>query len=47
MAALHEPRTLDDLQTLTGLPLSEVQTALVLLQLLGLTEEVGGRWVRR
>ncbi|WP_407928442.1 DNA-processing protein DprA [Deinococcus aquaedulcis] len=47
LAALHEPRTLDDLQTLTGLPLPEVQTALVLLQLLGLTEEVGGRWVRR
>ncbi|WP_408608057.1 DNA-processing protein DprA [Deinococcus arcticus] len=47
LAALHEPRTLDDLQAITRLPLPELQTALVLLHLLGLTQEVGGRWVRR
>ena len=41
------PVTLDDLVTATGLPLPDVQTALVMLNLLGFTEEVGGRWVRR
>ncbi|MBZ9753244.1 DNA-processing protein DprA [Deinococcus sp. HMF7604] len=47
LAALRGPVTLDDLQGQTGLPLAELQTALVMLQLLGLVEETGGRWVRR
>ncbi|WP_019010425.1 DNA-processing protein DprA [Deinococcus aquatilis] len=47
LAALNAPSTLDDLQAGTGLSLSELQTALVMLQLQMLTEEVGGRWVRR
>jgi DNA processing protein len=47
LAALTAPSTLDDLQARTGLGLPELQTALVMLQLQGLAEEVGGRWVRR
>ncbi|ABF46637.1 DNA protecting protein DprA [Deinococcus geothermalis DSM 11300] len=46
-AALTTPATLDDLQAATGLTLPDLQTALVMLQLLGLAEEVGGRWARR
>ncbi|WP_261664758.1 DNA-processing protein DprA [Deinococcus sp. Marseille-Q6407] len=46
-AALSEPRTLDDLAALTGLSLPELQTALMMLQLSGLAEESGGRWLRR
>lgn len=46
-AALTTPATLDDLQAQAGLPLPELQTALVMLQLMGLAEEVGGRWTRR
>ncbi|GMA15674.1 DNA-protecting protein DprA [Deinococcus metallilatus] len=46
-AALTTPATLDDLQAATGLALPDLQTALVMLQLLGLAEEVGGRWTRR
>ncbi|GGL78251.1 DNA-binding protein [Deinococcus aerolatus] len=47
LAALGAPATLDDLQAGTGLPLPDLQTALVMLQLMGLAEEVGGRWARR
>lgn len=46
-AALSEPRTLDDLAALTRLSLAELQTALMLLQLSGLAEDSGGRWLRR
>lgn len=46
-AALLEPLTLDDLQSMTRLTLAEAQTALVMLQLQGLAEEMGGRWQRR
>ena len=46
-AALSAPATLDDLHAATGLSLPELQTALVMLQLMGLAEEVGGRWARR
>lgn len=46
-AALTTPATLDDLQGATGLALPDLQTALVMLQLMGLAEEVGGRWARR
>lgn len=46
-AALTTPATLDDLQAATGLALPGLQTALVMLQLMGLAEEVGGRWARR
>ncbi|GAA5514324.1 hypothetical protein Dcar01_03079 [Deinococcus carri] len=46
-AALTTPATLDDLQGASGLALPDLQTALVMLQLLGLAEEVGGRWARR
>lgn len=46
-AALTTPATLDDLHAAAGLPLPELQTALVMLQLMGLAEEVGGRWTRR
>ncbi len=46
-AALNTPGTLDDLHVTTGLALPDLQTALVMLQLRGLAEEVGGRWVRR
>lgn len=46
-AALGPPATLDDLRGATGLALAELQTALVMLQLLGRAEEVGGRWARR
>ena len=47
LKALTGPATLDDLQVGTGLSLPELQTALVMLQLLGLVEEIGGRWARR
>lgn len=47
LTALGTPTTLDDLQAQTRLPLPELQTALVMLQLLGLAEETGGRWARR
>lgn len=47
LAALSAPSTLDDVQASTGLSLPELQTALVMLQLQMLAEEVGGRWVRR
>lgn len=47
LKALTTPATLDDLQAATGLALPELQTALVMLQLMGLVEEVGGRWARR
>ncbi len=47
LAALSAPATLDDLQAATGLPLPDLQTALVMLQLMGLAEEMGGRWARR
>ncbi|CAM3560760.1 DNA-processing protein DprA [Deinococcus saxicola] len=47
LMALTAPATLDDLQAATGLPLPELQTALVMLQLMGLAEETGGRWARR
>lgn len=47
LRALSAPATLDDLQAACGLPLPEVQTALVMLQLMGLAEETGGRWARR
>ncbi len=47
LKSLTAPATLDDLQATTGLPLPELQTALVMLQLMGLAEEVGGRWARR
>ncbi|GHF95596.1 DNA-binding protein [Deinococcus piscis] len=46
-AALSEPRTLDDLSALTGLSLTDLQTALMMLQLSGLAEDSGGRWLRR
>ncbi|WP_102126106.1 DNA-processing protein DprA [Deinococcus planocerae] len=46
-AALTTPATLDDLHASTGLALPDLQTALVMLQLMGLAEEVGGRWARR
>ncbi|MCY1703221.1 DNA-processing protein DprA [Deinococcus sp. SL84] len=46
-SALTEPRTLDDLAALTGLGLAELQTALMMLQLSGLAEDSGGRWLRR
>jgi DNA processing protein len=46
-AALSAPATLDDLQGATGLALPDLQTALVMLQLMGLAEEIGGRWARR
>lgn len=46
LGALTTPATLDDLQAATGLSLPELQTALVMLQLLGLVHEVGGRWSR-
>ena len=46
LAALSVPVTLDDLQAAAGLPLPELQTALVMLQLQGLVYEVGGRWSR-
>lgn len=47
LAALSAPATLDDLQGTTRLALPELQTALVMLQLMGLAEEAGGRWARR
>ncbi|WP_135230624.1 DNA-processing protein DprA [Deinococcus fonticola] len=47
LRALTAPATLDDLQMGTGLTLPELQTALVMLQLMGLVEEIGGRWARR
>lgn len=47
LEALIAPVTLDDLQGATRLSLSELQTALVMLQLQGLAEESGGRWARR
>lgn len=47
LAALQQPATLDDLQATTGLGLGDLHTALVMLQLLGLVEELGGRWQRR
>lgn len=47
LAAINAPATLDDLQARARLPLADVQTALVMLQLAGLVEEVGGRWSRR
>lgn len=47
LAALSVPATLDDVQGATGLGVPEVQTALVMLQLMGLAEETGGRWARR
>lgn len=47
LRSLNTPTTLDDIQANTGLALPELQTALVMLQLMGLVEEVGGRWGRR
>lgn len=47
LKALGTPATLDDLQAVTGLALPDLQTALVMLHLMGLAEETGGRWVRR
>ncbi|RTR25729.1 DNA-processing protein DprA [Deinococcus radiophilus] len=47
LAALTEPRTLDDLSAQTGLSLSDLQTTLMMLQLAGHAEESGGRWLRR
>lgn len=47
LRALSSPATLDDLQASAGLPLAELQTALVMLQLMGLAEETGGRWGKR
>lgn len=47
LRVLASPATLDDLQAGTDLGLPELQTALVMLQLMGLVEEVGGRWARR
>lgn len=47
LASLTRPTTLDDLQTQVPLPLPDLQTALVMLQLMGLVEEAGGRWARR
>ncbi|GAA5503556.1 hypothetical protein Dxin01_03315 [Deinococcus xinjiangensis] len=47
LRALHAPQTLDDLVHASGLSVPELQTALVMLQLMGLAEEVGGRWARR
>lgn len=47
LAALTEPRTLDDLAALTGLGFADLQTALMMLQLAGLVEDSGGRWLRR
>jgi DNA processing protein len=47
LGALSAPVTLDDLQGATGLALPDLQTALVMLNLMGLAEEVGGRWTRR
>lgn len=44
--ALTVARTLDDLMQL-GLEYSELQTLLVMLQIEGHIEEVGGRWMRR
>lgn len=46
-AALSTPATLDDLHAATGLALPDLQTALVMLQLMGLAGEIGGRWARR
>lgn len=45
--ALTHPATLDDLHLSTKMNVPDLQTALVMLQLQGLAEEVGGRWVRR
>lgn len=47
LRALAHPATLDDLQVNTKMNVPDLQTALVMLQLQGLAEEVGGRWVRR
>ena len=47
LAALSMPTTLDDIQAQVRLPLPDIQTALAMLQLLGLAEETGGRWARR
>lgn len=47
LRALAAPATLDDLQMGTGLQLPDLQTALVMLHLMGLVEEIGGRWARR
>ncbi|MFC4427333.1 DNA-processing protein DprA [Deinococcus navajonensis] len=47
LQALGSPVTLDDLQGATHLSLPDLQTALVMLQLLGLADETGGRWTRR
>ena len=47
LASLTRPTTLDDIQTQVHLPLPDLQTALVMLQLMGLVEEAGGRWARR
>lgn len=44
--ALHTPSTLDDLQHQTNMSLDELHTMLVMLQLDGKVEELGGRWQR-
>ena len=47
LRALNVPATLDDLLSSTRQGVPELQTALVMLQLMGLVEETGGRWARR
>ncbi len=44
---LTQPATLDDLQLSSKITGPDLQTALVMLQLHGLIEELGGRWTRR
>ncbi|WP_424950476.1 DNA-processing protein DprA [Deinococcus sp.] len=44
---LAEPATLDDLQFRAGLPHEQLQMALMLLQLGGHIDDVGGRYLRR
>ncbi|WP_407541102.1 hypothetical protein [Deinococcus radiomollis] len=44
---LAEPATLDDLSAQAGLPYEQLQMALMLLQLGGHIDDVGGRYLRR
>ena len=44
---LDEPATLDDLSLRAGLPHDQLQMALMLLQLGGHIDDVGGRYLRR
>jgi DNA processing protein len=46
-ALLAQPATLDDLSFRAGLPHEQLQMALMMLQLGGHIDDVGGRYVRR